>query len=122
MPTVLAVDDEEAILRAIQRTLRREPYNLVLANDYAEALEKLTALRPEVLLTDFRMPGGSGADLAEFAKKQDPKICCILLSGCSDEESGRRLVSAPGVDLVILKPWRNEELRDVLRAALEYAE
>jgi response regulator RpfG family c-di-GMP phosphodiesterase len=119
MPTVLVVDDEQAILRAIERTLRREPYEVVTINSFAKAVTQLSELRPEVLLTDFRMPEGTGLDLAKHAKELDPNIYCVLLTGCSDEESGRQLISSPQVDEVLLKPWHNEELRLVVRGVVE---
>ena len=115
MPTVLAVDDEQSILRALQRTLRREPYEFVTAHGFAAALAVLPELRPDVLLTDFRMPAGTGLSLAKRAKELDPNVHCVLLTGCSDEESGRQLISAPEVDHVLLKPWDNEQLRGLLR-------
>jgi len=115
MPTVLAVDDEQAILRALQRALRRESFELVTAHGYANAVACLPEVRPDVLLTDFRMPEGTGLSLAKRAKELDPKVRCVLLTGCSDEESGRQLISSPEVDHVLLKPWRNDDLRVFLR-------
>lgn len=83
--TLLIIDDDPSILSALRRALRREPYRTITGQSYTEGKRLLKSVSPDVLLTDYRMPNNDGLHLAEFAKKLDPTIVCVMLTGCSDE-------------------------------------
>jgi CheY-like chemotaxis protein len=116
-PVLLAVDDEPGILAALQRTLRREGYEIVAVDSVPAALRTLRERRVDVLLTDHKMPAASGLDLIREVASQWPDIPCFLLTGWAGEidlEEVRRL----GVRALIPKPWDDAELKATLRDAL----
>jgi two-component system cell cycle sensor histidine kinase/response regulator CckA len=81
--TVLIVDDEAQIRRALQEGLRREGYNVLLADGASEAL-RINERYPgpiRLLLTDMSMPGMTGLELAERLRSVRPEISVLFISG-----------------------------------------
>ncbi len=117
-PTILIVDDEENIVRSLQRTLR-DQFNVLTATSGETALDIIAREDIAVILTDQRMPGLTGVQLLERVKQQRPKTVGILISGYSDVSA---LVDALNLGIVrgyIPKPWDTEELRSKLKAAVQ---
>lgn len=116
-PVLLMVDDEPRILSALQRCLRREGYELVLADSGAAALRVLRERRVDGLLTDHKMPGMSGLELIREIAAKWPGIPRLLLTGWTAEVSpaeARRL----GIRALVAKPWEDADLKSRLRDAL----
>ncbi len=86
MKTILFVDDEPHIIDGLKRSLRPmwHEEKVVFANSGTEALERLAQQPFDVVVTDMRMPGISGAQLLTEVLKQYPQIVRIMLSGHSD--------------------------------------
>ena len=63
VPIILFVDDEESVLKALQRVFRREGYHLLTAGSGPEALDILAQDKPDVVISDFRMPEMNGTEL-----------------------------------------------------------
>src|SRR5687768_3120469 len=79
-PLVVVVDDDPAIRRLICRVLRQADYRVREAEDGMLALTEVAIERPALVLTDLRMPGMTGADLAgQLTRRPDP-IPCIIMS------------------------------------------
>ncbi|HEX2483714.1 MAG TPA: response regulator [Myxococcota bacterium] len=117
-PVLLAVDDEPGILAALQRTLRREGYEIVAVDSVPAALRTLRERGVDLLLTDHKMPTASGLDLIREVVSHWPELPCFLLTGWAGEidlDEVRRL----GVRALIPKPWDDAELKATLREALE---
>jgi CheY-like chemotaxis protein len=114
---LLLVDDEPGILAALQRALRREGYEIVAVDSVAAALRVLRERRVDLLLTDHKMPAGSGLELLREVAADWPGIPRLLLTGWAGEispESVRRL----GVRALVPKPWDDAALKALLRSAL----
>ena len=82
---VLVVDDEEAVLRFVDRVLRDAGYKTAMANSGAEAIEvakKLGSLG--ALVTDVMMPGMTGDELARVLRQTEPTLKVLYLTGYSD--------------------------------------
>ncbi len=96
MIKVLFVDDEEDILRGLKRTLRklRHQWDMHFANSGEKALQLLSDGDYDVIVSDMRMPGMSGAELLEKVKKDYPGIIRFILSGHSDNKLVMRSVGA----------------------------
>jgi two-component system, cell cycle sensor histidine kinase and response regulator CckA len=118
--TVLVVEDEDVLRSVILRTLRAGGFQVLEAQDGATALQVLEAagdLRVELVLTDLRMPVMDGRQLAAALARLRPSLPIVFMSGFTAQLMEMRLVSP---DLTVLaKPFRNEDLLDMVRGQLE---
>lgn len=116
---VLIVDDEPALRQLVAMMVRRHwrGSRCFTAADGVEAAEKAIDLRPDVVLTDIRMPGRDGLELcrflsAEAALAQTRIVAMTAFHGSRTE----RAVSDSGAHAYLAKPFTAEELRSVLPA------
>ncbi len=114
MNTILLVDDESE-LREVVVTILAEPGHTVLtASDGYEALRILVERPVELLITDIKMPGITGFELARQAKLMRPNLHIIYISG---SEAAVRQTEGPTYGCVLPKPIRaNDLLVEVTRA------
>ncbi|WP_047336985.1 HD domain-containing phosphohydrolase [Pseudomonas protegens] len=119
-PRVLLVDDEESILNSLKRLLRPEPYEVLLANSGARALEILAEGPVDLVMSDARMPGMDGATLLARVREKYPAVRRILLTGYADLNTIIRAVNDGQIHQYLSKPWNDEELLLVLRQSLEH--
>lgn len=114
---ILFVDDEPAILRTIRRTLRNLPpsHQVDLESDPAAALARLRETPYQLVVTDMRMPGCSGAQILETAAQQHPDCVRAVLSGYSGEEETAQVV--PHAHLFIAKPFEPKDITELLARA-----
>lgn len=117
-PTLLLVDDEERILSALRRSLRREGWRLLATSDPAEALRWLEREPIDAVLSDHKMRGMSGLELLEAAARLRPRAARFLITGWPDAIPADRL-AALGLRALIPKPWDDATLKSLLREALE---
>jgi CheY-like chemotaxis protein len=113
--TVLAVDDEPDLLEAIRRILGRRGHTVLTATGPAEALD--LAQRHDggidLLLTDLRMPGGTGTELAVRATQARPGLAVLFMSGLADAG----VTELPEASTVA-KPFTPRSLADAVDQAL----
>jgi DNA-binding NtrC family response regulator len=116
---VLIVDDEESIHRALDRTLRREPYELLHASDAAEA-EAILSQRADVraVICDHYMPGLPGLDFLLHLRRTRPKVVAILLTAQADIQMALTAINEGRLHRFFTKPWDGTELRGALRKLL----
>lgn len=117
---VLLVDDEENILRSLQRILRREPYEVVTAASGDTAIEVLENERVDLIISDARMPGMDGPTLLSTARRRWPWIVRILLTGYADMNSTIKAINDGQIYHYISKPWEDDELRTTIQQALAF--
>jgi DNA-binding NtrC family response regulator len=79
--TVLFVDDDEEILRSLERGLLDESYNKLFAKSGKEALEVIKRNKVQVIVTDMLMPEMNGLELLRIVRKNYPNITSIVLTG-----------------------------------------
>ena len=118
--TLLLVDDEPNILRALNRLLRREGYKILTAQSGADALQLLQEHAVDVLITDQRMPVMSGTELLARVKEQYPHIVRMMLSGWLEATTIMEAVNVGHIYKFIAKPWDDEELRLLIKDAFAY--
>jgi DNA-binding NtrC family response regulator len=118
-PNVLVVDDEAAILDTLRILLRNEGFEPHMAHGGKKALEQLEILRPDIVLTDIRMPGVSGVEVLAAAREVDPDMPVILMTAQATLQSAMQAVNA-GAFYYIQKPFGNDELVAILRRAAEH--
>lgn len=110
--TVLIVDDEYAGRETLQSVLEGEGYNLIMAENGPQAIEKAKSVLPDVILLDVMMPGMTGFEVCERIRN-DPlvaEIPIIILTALDDRESLLTALKA-GADDFISKPFDRFELR-----------
>ncbi len=128
-PTLLTVDDDPAVLRAVERDLRRHygrDYRVVRADSGEAALGALDELRRRdepvaLLLADQRMPRMNGVEFLEEAMTRVPEAKRVLLTAYADTEAAIRAINTVRLDHYLLKPWDppEEHLYPVLDDLLE---
>ena len=80
MSTVLVVDDKEILRDSVAVALRRPGFAVVSAGDAASALEVIARKRPDVVVTDLKMPGMTGIELIERIREVDEDLPIILMT------------------------------------------
>ena len=118
-PTVLVVDDESGILDSLNILLRNEGFAPVLAQGGKKGLEQLASTRPDMVLTDIRMPNVTGVEILAAARQMDPDCPVILMTAQATLQSAMQAVNE-GAFYYIQKPFRNDELIAILRRAAEH--
>lgn len=116
---LLIVDDEESILSALRRVLRRPEWQIELARGSEEGWERFQQLRPEVVISDFRMPGMNGVELLAKIKDAAPETQRILLTGHADQHAITEAVNLAEIYRFISKPWNDQQLALTVRAAFD---
>lgn len=116
---LLFVDDEPNVLKALRRLFHSENYVIYLAAGGAEGLEILRQHAVDLIISDMRMPEMSGAELLAHALEQWPETVRILLTGYADLQSTIDAINKARIFSYCNKPWNDEELKLLVRNALE---
>jgi GAF domain-containing protein/DNA-binding response OmpR family regulator len=118
-PKILVVDDEPDNLDLLYRSFYRE-YQVLRAEGGQAALEILAAQQDvAVIISDQRMPGMSGTEFLSRTAHQYPNIIRIILTGYTDVEDLVEAINAGKVFKYVTKPWDDEDLRGVVRQAVD---
>jgi two-component system response regulator HydG len=118
-PSVLVIDDEMGILDTIRILLKSEGFIPYTALGGKKGLEQIAALRPDLILTDVRMPDVTGLDILASVRAHDPEAVVILMTAQASLQSAIGAVNN-GAFYYIQKPFRNEELVTIVRRAAEH--
>lgn len=116
MQKVVIADDEERICRLIEALVDWKGIGLELeavAHNGIEACETVSRTKPDILITDIRMPGCSGLALIEQVKKSLPELEIIIISGYAHFEYAQQAIKF-GVGDYLLKPVNKAELNSTL--------
>ncbi len=107
---ILVAEDEIMMLKTIDFRLRKDGYEVFLAEDGKEALEKIEELSPDLIITDIMMPYASGLEIIGFVRKnKDKKVPIIILSAMGQEDVVLEAFQL-GADDYITKPFSPNEL------------
>ena len=120
-PVILYVDDDQANLTVFEALCGPE-FEIATARDGAAALELLETADVAVLMTDQRMPGMSGAELAAIVRRRFPDTVRYLVTAYSDVDGAVDAINEGHVRRYIRKPWDAHELRALLREGVELYE
>ncbi|MEJ2038228.1 MAG: response regulator [Desulfosarcinaceae bacterium] len=122
--TLLLVDDEKSITKALHRLFRKEGYHTITAESGPEGLQKLEqSERPvSLIISDQRMPEMNGAQFLEKAKDIAPNALRFLLTGYSDMQAVMQAVNKGEIHRYLTKPWNDEDLLLHVRHSLEHFE
>ena len=121
MHTLMLVDDEEYILRALKRTLGR--YGELDIETYVnphDALKRARTKNFDLFLSDYRMPDMDGVALLTELKELQPESMRLILSGYTDLEALIGAINRAEIYRFITKPWQDYELYVTIKQALQY--
>lgn len=120
---LLVVDDDASLLLAVSETLRAEGYVVVTARRGREALVRVAERIPDLIISDIRMPGMDGYQLARSLRSAPhTRLVPIVFLTAKDETSDRIAGFRSGVDAYITKPFEPEELVAIVAGILERIE
>ena len=115
---ILFVDDEANVLKALRRLFHHD-YVAYFASSGAEGLEILRQHAVDLVISDMRMPEMDGTEFLTQVVKQWPEIIRILLTGYADLQSTIAAVNQGRIYNYCNKPWNDDELKLLVRNALE---
>lgn len=118
MVRILVVDDEPAIRALVARIAQRAGFDVEVARDGAEAIEKLNASRFGVVILDLMMPNVDGYGVIDHVRSTGGQHPAIILVSAADSAAVRR-VDGEIVHSVIRKPFDIDVLSDLITAAAE---
>jgi DNA-binding NtrC family response regulator len=116
--SILVVDDELSNRKILEQVLSRAGYGVETAEDGAEALKRLDAFHPDLLILDYMMPGMSGIDLLRELRKRDDDTPVIMITAYGTVERAVEAVHEGAYDF-ITRPFNPEHIVQVVRKALE---
>ena len=117
--TILFVDDEPEVRKALARVVRQEPYSAIFAGSGQEALNIMSLQAVHIIVTDMQMAEMDGIGLLEQVARRFPLTTRLVLSGVDDSTAILNAIRAGQIYRYILKPWDTHELRLTIRQALE---
>jgi DNA-binding response OmpR family regulator len=117
MSTVLVIEDDPRIQKALHRQFSAEGYSVHVVGDGAEGLAACRTLKPIAVILDLMLPGISGRDVCKGIKTQFPETPVIILSAVS-EVADKVLLLELGADDYVTKPFSPRELLARLQAAV----
>jgi response regulator RpfG family c-di-GMP phosphodiesterase len=115
-PTLLLLDDEERVLRALSIVFRPH-YRVLTTTDGAEAVDIVRRERVHVLVSDQRMPRMSGVEVLRQVKEVSPQTMRLLLTGYADMQAVMDSVNEGEVFRYITKPWNVQSLKSTVAQA-----
>jgi len=118
--TLLLLDDDANILKALKRTLRRDGYHILSTTKVSEAFSMLAENEVEVIISDQRMPEMSGTEFFSQVKAIYPNTVRIVLSGYTDLKSVTDAINQGSIYKFLTKPWDDSQIREHVHQAFKY--
>jgi len=117
---IMVVDDEPMVTGSLQTMLQLQtPHTVYCFNNPQEALAEIQKLKPELVISDFSMPGMDGIEFLKHVRAKLPEATLMLLTGYADKESAITAINKVGIYRYLEKPWDNNELKQSIENALE---
>jgi response regulator RpfG family c-di-GMP phosphodiesterase len=114
---LLLVDDELPNLETFRRVYRKM-YNIQVAESGSAGLELLNGKQFDVVVSDYGMPGMTGAEFVSRAKHTQP-VAVVMVTGFMNHPEVQRLETSGEVFAVLGKPWEKDSIIDVIARASE---
>lgn len=119
--TLLVVDDDRNLLEMLLLNFSSEDYSVITASNAKEALEKLNSNPVDIVLTDIRMPGMDGLDLAGIIHDRFPNMPVLIMTAFSEIDVAVRAIKRGAFDFII-KPLNLDYLAHSLHNARKLCE
>lgn len=119
--TILLIDDDPKLLRALERHLEDEGYKIVTAVSAAEGMAVLKHHHVDAVICDHMMPGTSGTQFLANVRRDHPEVVRFMLTGNISKNDAWRVVNEIGVCRLFIKPCSPLELAISVRQATDTA-
>ncbi|MEM9682439.1 MAG: response regulator [Pseudomonadota bacterium] len=116
-PQILIVEDDEAMREFLCQAISRSGYYVEAVPDGAEALRRVEESHFDLLLTDIRMPGLDGLELARQVRRRYPDVSVLLVTAYLQDALGATDLGGAGIG-VLSKPFNLTELLDRVETSL----
>ena len=116
--TILIIDDEIAIRDSCSQVLAKDGYRTETSEDGDSGLQKISHIKPDLVLVDLKMPGMSGMELLEKTRDIDPNIVFVVITGYATIESAVEAMKHNAYDF-LPKPFTPDQLRIIVKRGLE---
>ena len=116
MIRILVVDDERQITRMLRTSLQSSGYEVVIANDGREGLERFEMDKPNLIITDLAMPEMNGVELTQAVRRK--AVTPIIVLSVRDSDAMKIMALDEGADDYLTKPFSMPELLARVRAQL----
>lgn len=117
METILIVEDDQAVQKALKRLFQSAGYAVEISSDGMSALEVFRTSTPTAIVLDLRLPLLSGQDVCLYIKRRQPALPIIILSASTDIVD-KVLLLELGADDYVTKPFSPKELLARVRATI----
>lgn len=118
---ILFIDDEEIVLRSCRRIFASSGYEIDTALSGEEGLSKALSQDYDIVVTDLKMPGIGGMEVLSRLRKEKPETTVIIFTGYASIDTAREALKNGAFDY-IPKPFTPDEIREVIKNALEARE
>jgi DNA-binding NtrC family response regulator len=117
-PKILVIDDEQTAIRNLQHILNKEGYEVLITQSSQNALKLLEQHSLDLVLTDLRMPNVDGMEILRRVKELSPDTEVVMITGYATVSSAISAMKM-GAYHYVIKPYKLDEVRQVVREALE---
>jgi two-component system, OmpR family, response regulator VicR len=108
---ILVIEDDILMVKILEFVLRKEGYQITIAKDGIEGLEKIQSFNPDMIITDIILPFKSGLEIISFVKENHKNIPVIVVSSMGEEERTVMEAFNLGADDFVSKPFNPNELK-----------
>jgi response regulator RpfG family c-di-GMP phosphodiesterase len=121
---IFVIDDEQGILKAVKRLLRKLPCKVEITDSTSQGLEILKKEKPpfSLIISDQRMPGMKGSAFLEKAKAISPHSVRFLITGYTDMDALVDAINKGGIHRFIAKPWEDADFIKIIIEGLKQYE
>jgi len=116
---ILFVDDDELVLRSLQRSLRGEPHEAHFTSDPTDTLRIIRDQQIDIVVTDYAMPEMSGVEVLGLVRRLHGGVMRIMLTGTTERHIAVNAVNEGHVHRFLEKPWQSVRLRKVMLEIVE---
>jgi signal transduction histidine kinase len=117
--TVLVVDDDQGLLRLIQRALEREGFGVLTADSGKQALKRLTENRPNLMLLDLKLQDVEGRELVNQLSASQRLVPFIVITGQGDERVAVEMMKRGALDYLVKDAEFLQFVPQIVRRALD---
>lgn len=118
MPSILVIEDKTAMQQMLSATLANEGYDVELASDGREGINRTKEKRYDLVLTDLKLPGADGLQILSEVKESDPEAPVIVMTAYATVENAVEAIKLGAFDF-LTKPFDTDRLSIIIKRALE---